>query len=186
MKNKKSNPIPWLIVALFALSCNAHADDSFMDWILNWNHMDGVKPIDNAVYRSECASCHFAYQPGLLPAKSWQKILTPEALHNHFGEVADLDKETLQIILDYAVENSAEKSYYKRSRTIAAATKGIDPPMRITDVRYIKRKHHEIPASMITGNKGVKSLSNCMACHTQAEKGIYDADTVKIPNFPNY
>jgi hypothetical protein len=66
------------------------------------------------------------------------------------------------------------------------ATENIEAPLRITEVRYIKRKHHEIPEKMITGNKDVKSLSYCDACHTQANKGVYDEDTVKIPNYPNW
>jgi len=58
--------------------------------------------------------------------------------------------------------------------------------LRITEVRYIKRKHHEIPDKMIKGNKDVKSLSYCDACHTQAAKGVFDEDTVKIPNYPDW
>jgi hypothetical protein len=39
---------------------------------------------------------------------------------------------------------------------------------------------------MIKGNKDVKSLSNCDACHTQAGKGVFDSDTVKIPNYSDW
>jgi hypothetical protein len=39
---------------------------------------------------------------------------------------------------------------------------------------------------MIKGNKGVKSLRYCDKCHTKAAKGIYDADTVAIPNYPDW
>jgi hypothetical protein len=175
-----------LSATLLALCGYAQAGDTFVEWLENFGHMDGVKPVTNITYKNECGACHFAYQPGLLPAKSWEKLLTPQALHNHFGEVADLDKDTLHVIFDYAIQNSADKSYYKRSRTVVAATEGIEAPMRITDVRYIKRKHHDIPERMIKGNKDVKSLSNCGACHTQAEQGVYNADTVSIPGFPKY
>jgi Dihaem cytochrome c len=145
-----------------------------------------VVPVDNKQYKDECGSCHFAYQPGLLPTKSWEKLLTAEGLSKHFGENAELDKETLKVIYDYAIANAADKSYHKRSRKIAIATEHVDAPLRITEVRYIKRKHHEIPEKMIKGNKDVKSLSYCDACHTQANKGVFDADTVKIPNFPDW
>jgi hypothetical protein len=30
----------------------------------------GVAPVSDKFYEKECASCHFAYQPGLLPSKS--------------------------------------------------------------------------------------------------------------------
>lgn len=145
-----------------------------------------IVPVDNKQYKDECGSCHFAYQPGLLPTKSWEKLLTAEALPKHFGENAELDADTLKAIRDYAIANAADKSYHKRSRKIAIATENIDAPLRITEVRYIKRKHHEIPEKMIKGNKDVKSLSYCDACHTQANKGVFDADTVKIPNYPDW
>jgi cytochrome c553 len=145
-----------------------------------------IVPVNNKQYKEECGSCHFAYQPGLLPTKSWEKLLNAQALKKHFGENAELDPDTLKVIHDYAVANAADTSYHKRSRKIAVATENIEAPLRITEVRYIKRKHHEIPEKMITGNKDVKSLSYCDACHTQANKGVYDEDTVKIPNYPNW
>lgn len=185
------------IIALFSAvllmgSGAAFADEdgqSFWDWIgpgtyQGWKGV-GVKPVDNKRYAEECGSCHFAYQPGLLPAKSWEKLLTPDALHNHFGEVADLDKDVLTEIRTYVLDNSSDKSYYKLSRKVNVATED-EAPLRITDVSFIKRKHHDIPEKMIKDNKDVKSLSNCNACHTKAEKGIFKEDTVNIPNYPDY
>ena len=145
-----------------------------------------IVPVDNKQYKEECGSCHFAYQPGLLPTKSWEKLLTADALKKHFGENAELDTDTLKVIHDYAIANAADKSYHKRSRKIAIATENIEAPLRITEVRYIKRKHHDIPEKMIKGNKDVKSLSYCDACHTQANKGVFDSDTVKIPNYADW
>lgn len=175
-----------MLVTLSSVSGHVMAGDTLPEWLISLNHMDGVRPVDNKTYKTECSSCHMAYQPGLLPAKSWEKLLTPAGLHNHFGEVADLDKDTLQEVVNYAVANSAEKSWFKRARSITASTKDGAAPLRITEVRYINRKHHDIPDAMIKGNKQVQSLSRCDACHTEAEKGNYDADTVRIPNYPNY
>ncbi len=174
-----------LAVALLLVSGSVLADDNFWLWLVNPLRQKEVKPVDNKAYQEECGSCHFAYPPGLLPAKSWAKLLDEKALNDHFGESASLDKDTLKEIYDYAMENSAEKSWYKRSRKIALATEEGDAPLRITDVRYIKRKHHDIPDKMVKGNKDVKSLSYCNACHTKADKGIFDNDTVSIPNFPD-
>ena len=176
-----------LLAGVLTINCGyANAEEDFTQWLLNFNRTKEVKPVTNKTYKEECGSCHFAYQPGLLPSQSWEKLLTAQALHNHFGEVADLDKDTLQVIRDYALENAADKSYYKRSKKITVSTEGMEAPLRITDVRYIKRKHHSIPENMIKGNKDVKSLSYCNACHTQAENGNYDNDTVSIPNYPGF
>jgi hypothetical protein len=59
-------------------------------------------------------------------------------------------------------------------------------PLRITEVPYIRRKHHEIPERLIKANDKVKSLSYCDACHQQADKGSYDDDTVSIPGHGNW
>ncbi|MFZ2161126.1 MAG: diheme cytochrome c [Sideroxyarcus sp.] len=174
-----------LAVALLVSSGSALAEDSFWSWLITLSRQKEVQPVTNKAYQEECGSCHFAYQPGLLPGKSWAKLLDEKALADHFGEDASLDKDVLKSISDYAMENAAEKSWFKRSRKIALATAEGDAPLRITEVRYIKRKHHDIPEKMIKGNKDVKSQSYCNACHTKAEKGIFDSDTVSIPNYPD-
>jgi hypothetical protein len=187
MMHKKSKVIPALLASSLLLGSGYAEADGFWKWMVTFSRTKGVKPVTNDTYKDECGACHFAYQPGLLPTRSWEKLLTPEALHNHFGEVADLDADTLKEIRDYALANAADKSYYKRSRKITVATEDAkEPPLRITDVSYIRRKHHEIPEKMIKGNKDVLSLGNCDACHTQASKGVYDDDTVRIPNYPDY
>lgn len=175
-----------LAVVLLTSSSVAMAEETFWSWLVNFSRQKEVKPVTNKTYADECGSCHFAYPPGLLPGKSWAKLLDGKALNDHFGENASLDQDTLKTIYDYAMENAAEKSWYKRSRKIALATEAGDAPLRITEVRYIKRKHHDIPENMIKGNKDVKSLSFCNACHTRAEQGNFDSDTVSIPNYPDY
>jgi hypothetical protein len=174
-----------LAVALLGSSA-AMAEDSFWGWMGNFTRQKEVRPVDNKTYADECGSCHFAYQPGLLPTQSWAKLLDEKALSDHFGENASLDKDTLKTIRDYAMDNAADKSWYKRSRKIANSVEGTEAPIRITEVRYIKRKHHDIPEKMIKDNKDVKSRSYCNACHTKADKGIFDDSTVSIPNYPDW
>ena len=175
-----------LAAVLILNSAYAVADESFWHWMTNFNREKGVKPVTDRIYLEECGGCHFAYQPGLLPARSWDALLNKEALRKHFGANAELDDDTLKEIHDYAVDNAADKSWYKRSRKIAVATETGPAPLRITGLLYISRKHEEIPEKMIKGNKGVKSLSFCDKCHTEAAQGVYDADTVNIPNYPNW
>lgn len=177
------------VVALLAgalLMNNSYAAESFTSWLIDFGRNKEVRPVTDKQYHNECGECHFAYQPGLLPAKSWEVLLTADALHNHFGDNAEMDADTLRAIRAYAVEYAADNSYYKRSRKIAAATDEGPAPLRITDLHYIKRAHRNIPEQMIKGNKDVKSLSYCDKCHTQAEKGVFDDGTVAIPNYPNW
>lgn len=175
-----------LTTALLASSGSALAEESLFHWLTAISREKEVQPVNNKTYEEECGSCHLAYQPGLLPARSWEKLLNDKALGDHFGEDATLDAATLKTIRAYALDNAADKSWYKRSRKVAAATAQGEAPLRITEVRFIKRKHQDIPGKMIKGNKDVKSLSYCNACHTKAEQGIYDNDTVSIPDYPDW
>ena len=138
-----------------------------------------LKPVDNPTYKEICGECHFAYQPELLPSESWEKILA--GLSDHYGEEIEIDQESRKIISEYLKANSAEYSSAKAAVKIMKSLRG-QTPMRITDVPYIRHKHEDddIPADAFT-RKSVGSMSNCIACHTTAEKGIYDDDDVVIP-----
>ena len=158
----------------------SYGDDDEASWLSFFDHKNEVAPVRDATYKKECGACHFPYQPGWLPQSSWQKLLAPSALADHFGEDAELPETTRRHILDYALLNAADKSSYKRSKKIMASLDKGEAPTRITEVTYIRRKHHEIPAALIKGDK-VKSLSFCDACHTKAAEGVFDEDTVVIP-----
>ncbi len=179
---KQIKPIVFIsLLSVFAAPAIADTD-KFISWLLDFSRTKGVELVSNENYQEECSACHFAYQPGLLTGEAWSNLLQADELEDHFGENAELDEEVRIELLNYLKENAAENSYYKRSRQITHSLEGQEAPERITDVRYIRRKHHEIPDNLITENEGVRSLSYCDACHTKAELGIYDDATVNIPN----
>ena len=138
---------------------------------------DYLKPVTNQTYKEACGECHFAYQPELLPSASWLKILNQ--LDDHFGEEIEVDPDTIKTILEYLKTNSAENSLSKRSKKIMRSL-GNQVPVRITDIPYIRREHHELAPSIFK-RKSIGSMANCEACHITAEKGIYDDDDAKIP-----
>jgi len=138
---------------------------------------DYLIPVTNQTYKETCGECHFAYQPELLPSASWLKILNQ--LDDHFGEEIEVDPDTIKNISDYVKTNGAENSSAKRSVKIMRSL-GNQVPMRITDIPYIREKHHELNPAVFK-RESIGSLANCSACHTTAEKGIYDDDDVKIP-----
>ena len=133
--------------------------------------------VNNPTYKENCGACYFAYQPGLLPEGSWDKILN--GIADHFGEAIELDPESKKIIVEYLQANSANYSSGKLSTKIMRSI-GNQTPLRITQVPYIQRKHNEIQLNVLK-RESIGSLSNCSACHTTAEKGIYDDDNVTIP-----
>jgi hypothetical protein len=136
-----------------------------------------LKPVNNPTYEAECGECHFLYQPELLPSGSWIKIL--DQLDDHFGEEIELDPDSKKIISDYLNSNSAENSSAKRAVKIMRSL-GTHVAMRITETPYIREKHHELNPEVFK-RESIGSLSNCIACHTTAEKGIYEDDNVQIP-----
>ena len=140
-----------------------------------------VAPVNNQLYIKECGSCHFPYQPGLLPANAWNKMMAN--LDKHFGSDATLAPEDFQTLSKYLNDNSAEKNMqYKRSNRIVSSIPAGQIPDSISTTPYIIKKHNELKKSMITQPE-VKGLFNCMACHTTADKGSYSEKDIKIPNF---
>ncbi|MCW1360901.1 diheme cytochrome c [Campylobacter sp. CCS1377] len=139
-----------------------------------------VAPVNNDLYKKECASCHFAYQPGLLPSSSWQHIM--DNLENHYGSNASLDENDARKILAYLLENSSEKSNYKRSIKITNSLQNGVVYTSLTQIPYLQKKHRKIPKHLIE-QKEVGSLARCSACHKQADKGIYNDEDVYIPNY---
>jgi hypothetical protein len=142
------------------------------------NDNENLTIVNNPQYKENCGACHFTYQPELLPSASWSKILT--GLADHFGETIELDPESATVILSYLKSNAAEFSTAKPAVKIMKSI-GNQTPQRITGIPYIQKKHHEISQNILN-RASIGSLSNCSACHTTAEKGIYDDDNVQIPN----
>jgi hypothetical protein len=140
-----------------------------------------VAPVQNKTYVDECASCHMAYPPGLLPARSWQTLM--DGLSNHFGDNAELDPATTAELSRYLVQNSADSSNYRRSKKIMRSLDNKAKPLRISGLPYIQNKHDEIPQHFIKANKQVGSLSNCIACHQGAEQGSFSERDIQIPGY---
>jgi hypothetical protein len=144
---------------------------------------EDVAPVQSAAYQQECGSCHFAYQPGLLPVASWQRLM--DGLADHFGENAELDKETAGQLRAYLVANAADRVGTGRSPGIANSLRG-SAPLRITETTYFRRHHHEIPLRIVKDNPEIGSFSRCDACHTGATRGNYDEDGVRIPGYGHW
>lgn len=142
----------------------------------------GVAPVEFPLYREECGSCHMAYPPGLLPAVSWEKIMA--GLDRHFGENAELGNEERIAILNYLLDRAAGRADYRLSNRMIAGMGQV--PMRITELPYFRHEHREIPPWVVRNNPGVRSFSQCNACHPRAERGIFDEHEVRIPGYGRF
>jgi hypothetical protein len=119
-------------------------------------------------YQQECAACHVAFPPGMLPAASWQRLIAN--LARHYGTDASLDAATTQELSTWL---SSHAGTYKRVRDAP-------PDDRITRSAWFTREHHEVSAATWK-LPAVKSASNCAACHTQADQGDFSERYIRIP-----
>ncbi|HEX5636126.1 MAG TPA: diheme cytochrome c [Gammaproteobacteria bacterium] len=182
----------WLLILLPAVPfiVNAYLDTPYapadtsagMVTKTNWlqSSQRDFAPVTNRQYQTECGSCHFAFQPGLLPQRSWEKIMNE--LDQHFGDNAELDTQLRQAILYYLATNSAEHSHYLRSQNLAASIRPDETPTRFTDTLYFKRKHHQIPENQVKGDQENGGFSNCNTCHQNAAQGLYNELDILIPD----
>jgi len=150
----------------------------------SWGRTTGVAVVTNKQYQTECSACHFAYQPGFLPERSWVKIMG--SLDDHFGENAKLDEPTRISIENYLRGHAADILPNRFSRSFMRSIDADSTPMRISQTAYFHRKHREIPARMVKDNPKVRSFSNCASCHGGAAQGSFDEDSVRIPGFGSW
>lgn len=139
----------------------------------NEDEVQSLPSVANANWKTECASCHMLYHPGLLPERSWRNLMS--GLDKHFGENASLDPTTQQEITDFLVKHSARAGSLYAKSIPASAT-----PLRMTETAWFKREHREVRADVWKRPK-VGSASNCMACHKGAEQGDFSEHGVAIP-----
>ena len=95
---------------------------------------DDLMPrLTHQAWQQECASCHLAYSPALLPRASWRRMMG--GLEQHFGENASLDPATQADILRFLEANAADSG---RSRMG-------DKVMQRMDTNADAAAHHRNP-----------------------------------------
>jgi len=187
MNMKRMATAAGLLLAAMMISGTVLSDDddresggnAFSRW-LDESRLD-VAPVTDPRYRDECGSCHFAYQPGLLPARSWDRVMA--SLQEHFGDNAEVGEPLLGELRAYLRANAADASEYKRSRGFSRSIGPGEAPLRITDTRYFTPQHDEVASRFVAGNPQVRSFSNCVACHPRAGEGSYNEHEIRIPGF---
>lgn len=156
------------LFAIMFLSVAAFADDNNGGYG-GENRGKPLQPAQvNAKWRQECGACHIAFAPGLLPAKSWRKMMS--GLDKHFGTDASLTAQENKEITDFLVKNASNRWSAPTS------------PLRITETRWFNREHDakEVP-NAVWKRPSVKSPANCQACHVDADKGDFSDKGIKIP-----
>ena len=122
----------------------------------------------NAKWQQECASCHMAFPPGLLPAASWTKMMG--GLDMHFGVDASITPAETTEITNFLTKNASNRWTANTA------------PLRITESAWFKAKHNSREvAPDVWKRAAIKSPSNCVACHKDADKGDFSESNIRIP-----
>lgn len=133
-------------------------------------HADGRVPMPREplpAYAQECAACHMAYPPALLGAASWRRLM--DGLDRHFGTDASLDAATARRLDAWLQANAG-----------TGRRAGTPPQDRITRSAWFEREHRKLGAAVWT-LPSVRSPAHCTACHTDAERGDFDDDALRMP-----
>lgn len=137
-------------------------------------------PVPNApvamagsTYAGQCADCHMAYHPSLLPAASWDRIMS--TLDDHFGEDAWLPEDAVIEISGYLQRHSADSTDSKPAVLFRS-----NAALRITESAAWERIHDEVPEAWFE-SAAVRSEGNCAACHTDAATGWFYPGKIEIP-----
>lgn len=128
-----------------------------------------LRPVDHAAWKQECGSCHIAYPPQLLSATSWRALMG--GLDRHFGSDASLEPAQRADILAFLEKNAGRRD----------TTANGKPLVRISETAWFQKEHRKEIAAGTVRRADVKSIANCGACHTQAEKFDYSERSLQVP-----
>lgn len=158
----------FIILVMMSFSLNAYTDDEeglFKRWFENKNN--GISAVKFEQYNDLCGSCHFSYQPGLLPGISWENIMSH--LNDHFGQTVAMTDVEIRTIRRYLLDNSAGHVNDEISNQILQSLRYNPVPVRITKTPFFMSKHNSLYK-----NKKFKNMRQCDSCHQDARQGYYD------------
>lgn len=149
-----------LLLTTALLAPSAFADD---------DHHRALRVPTLPQYQQECAACHMAYPPGMLPAASWTRLMG--GLDKHYGTDASLDAASVKLITRWLTDNAGT------GRRVSATP---PPEDRITRSAWFIRQHDEVGAS-VAGHAVGRALDRGAFPDAGADKGDFDEDRVRIP-----
>lgn len=133
----------------------------------------GVDPVTDPKVLKECGSCHMAFQPGWLPARSWEKMMSN--LKDHFGDNATLNEADVKGITKYLTDNALDDSEWCE---VSPEECSSAPTLRITEMTWFEALHDGTgptsPKAM--AKRGIKSKADCKACHESADEGDFSGN----------
>lgn len=128
-------------------------------------------PVTDPVVKEECGSCHMAFAPSMLPAKSWQRMmvnLTSISATTPKPKTPPPQRKSPSISLPTPAMRVASALAANCSKALPR-----DPPHNASRLPKWVSKHRKVP-DWEWRHKDVRTKANCVACHSAAEQGYYE------------
>lgn len=135
---------------------------------------ESFPPISNKTVKAECGDCHMVFFAEMLPRQSWLNILND--LENHYGEDASIDPVYLNEIITFHTSRASDVLNSRGARKWREGLRAGDVPERITTAPRFIRKHNDNDFKRMWARFNVVSNADCVACHKDANKGLFDDD----------
>ncbi|WP_404384318.1 cytochrome C [Caenispirillum salinarum] len=131
-----------------------------------------IPPVTHTLTKEECGDCHMAFQPGFLPARSWNRMM--DTLSDHFGDDASIPADKAEAIRAYLTASAGDVDRRGAARDYMRWVAPGGAPQRITGNPAFAREHDFRPS--VWQRPDVVTKSNCLACHKGADRGYYEDD----------
>jgi hypothetical protein len=158
-RNQRRSPVVLFLLILLwslamgwglALATNAQptAPNSGSDEIGTVDPVPSRYQLGQELYLENCASCHIALPPAVLPTQAWQQVLQDS---QHYGINLPPLVDPPRLLVWQYLQN------FSRSQT-----KEEETPYRVDDSRYFKALHPQVKLPRPI------QISSCISCHPSA------------------
>ena len=127
------------------------------------NAIAPLPAVTHASWKEKCGDCHMLYHPGLLPARSWQRLM--DGMKSHFGRNVGMDAALRADITAFLLANAADRSGSALSQAIVQSLSASDRPTRISTTRWFEATHANI--------RKVEHFDSCVVCHRESQAGDF-------------
>lgn len=149
-RHKRSPVVLLLLILLWSLCLGwglAQAIDSPIGTV---DPVPSRYQLGQQVYLENCATCHIALPPAVLPTDTWARLLQDP---QHYGQRIELPRDPGRLLIWEYLRN------FSRPKNRDEPT-----PYRINDSRLFKALHPQVELPQPT------TLGSCLTCHVGAER----------------
>ncbi|WP_250123146.1 diheme cytochrome c [Chroococcidiopsis sp. CCMEE 29] len=138
----------WSLTLGWGLALATHAQTSTSGATTTVDPVPQSYQLGQELYLENCASCHIALPPAVLPTETWRQILQDS---QHYGQQLTPLVDPARLLVWNYLQNF--------SRSVA---KDEETPFRLNNSRYLKALHPKVKLPRPV------QISSCVSCHPSA------------------